>query len=494
MFFQSTKMAVRKYIPFFVLMFMFVSCEYDFPEDRIYSDEDFGEINTEKFISVGDGYLAGTMDGALYSAGQQNSVASILASQFSIVNEQSFLQPDINSENGFNLYIAEDNTIYGKWIYRYANNTDEDPKLVLSAGENITEYSGDKNVLNNLAIPQLYVNQITSSNPEENPFYSRTFLENGESIVDQVVQKSPSFVLSWLGINDYLNYAMSGATNPDDFTTIDDFQNNYTLYIEKLIQNTESKIVIGNLVSIEDLPFFYLRQYDFIRLTNKELGAVQGRYSTFNEGVVKHNVGLPEEEKRPFISYYDNGTTLYPQPVVVKDESLSEAYYPDGTPLEKYRQLAPEEMALFSITDKMVENGLGWLVPLDKEYYLTVNQSSEIIERIHSFNQLLNEFAEKYPDRILLVDIASEVKKIADTGKFDSWGFAVSDEIVFEDGVPLEGGLGMNSIFSLDAFHFNQRGNAFITNLFIREINSSFKAKIPFVNVNNYIGNVYIYQ
>ena len=141
----------------------------------------------------------------------------------------------------------------------------------------------------------------------------------------------------------------------------------------------------------------------------------------------------------------------------------------------------------------MVENGLGWLVPLGEEYYLTIGQKSEIVERIFAFNQVLTEFVKKYPNRILLVDIASEVKKIADTGKFDSWGFVVSEEIVFEDGIPLEGGLGMNSIFSLDAVHFNQRGNAFITNQFIQEINNSFKAKVPFATVNNYIGNVYVY-
>ncbi|MFN2126490.1 MAG: SGNH/GDSL hydrolase family protein, partial [Anaerolineales bacterium] len=176
---------------------------------------------------------------------------------------------------------------------------------------------------------------------------------------------------------------------------------------------------------------------------------------------------MPEDQKRPLISFNDNGVTLYPQPIVVIDESLPDAFYPDGKPLEKFRQLNEDEMALFSITDAMVESGMGSLIPINEEFYLNQKQISDLKERVFEFNRILNSLAQKYPDRITLVDIASPVKKIADTGKYDSWGFVVSEEIVYFEGVPLEGGLDLNSIFSLDGIHFNQRGNAFIANAFI---------------------------
>ena len=486
-------MKSRKYIWFIIALFAVISCEYDFPEDKVYSDKDFGKIDVNNFIVTGDGYLAGLMDGALYTAGQKNSIAGILAAQFSIINEQTFNQPDIASENGYNLYVPAGNNISGKWIYKYENNTDENPKLVLTTGEAVKDYPGEKNDLNNLAIPQLNVNQLTDSELDENPFYSRIFLGNGETIIEQVRQKNPTFLLSWLGINDYLNYAMQGANNPENLTSVEDFQHNYQLFIEELIENTQSKIAIGNLISIEDLPFFYTRQYDFIRLEGSKLSAAMARYSEFNKAVARHNINVPSDQKRPFISYYDNGATLYPQPVVVIDETLSDAYYPDGRELEKFRQLTGDEMALFSITDEMVENGMGWIIPLDKRYYLTAQEREDINERTNAFNQVLVNLSQIYPDRLLLVDIADPVKKIADTGKYDSWGFVVSEEIVYEEGVPLEGDLGMNSIFSLDAVHFNQRGNAYITNQFIQEINNSFRANIPFAKVNSYIGNAYIY-
>jgi hypothetical protein len=224
-------MKIRQYILFIVSILMLISCEYDFPEDRIYTEEDLGEINIDKLIAVGDDYMAGVMNGALFSAGQENSIAAILASGFSVIDNREFIQPTINSENGFNLYVSEGSKIQGKWIYRYENNTDEEAKLVLTLGEAVKDYSGDKNALSNLSIPQLYAKQLSTSDMDGNPFFLRTFFNDGRNIIEQVVQRSPSFVFAWVGINDYLNYAMQGASNPEDFTPIDDFKNNYNLFI-----------------------------------------------------------------------------------------------------------------------------------------------------------------------------------------------------------------------------------------------------------------------
>ena len=57
------------------------------------------------------------------------------------------------------------------------------------------------------------------------------------------------------------------------------------------------------------------------------------------------------------------------------------------------------------------------------------------------------------------------------------------------NGVPLEARLGYNSIFSLDALHFNPRGNAFVANRFIQKMNDNFGSNIPLVDVNQFVGN-----
>ncbi len=485
-------MKLKKYIlPVFYFVIL-TSCDYSFPEEKEYTEQDLGVLNTENFVAFGDDFFAGVMDGALYSAGQENSIPAIIATQMSEINEITFNQPLINSENGFNLFKNSGNDIYGKWIYKYLNNTEDYPTLMLTAGENVTDFTGDKSMLNNLAVPQLPVTRFYTPDFDANPYLTRIFSET-KSLTEQIVQKSPTLIVGWFGMYDYLNFAMKGAVNPDLLSELDDFENNFLTLVDDIMANTQAKLVLGNLISFEDFPFFYLHQYNFIRLTNQQKGAASARFSAFNQAVSSYNVGKPLNEQRPYISFEDNGATLYPQPVVVIDKSLPDATYPDGSPLEKYRQLHDGEVILFSVTDEMVESGFGWYTPLSDDYYLKTAEIEDIQNHVISFNQVLGEVSEKYPQRILLIDIASQVKRIADTGKFDSWGIPASDETVYEEGVPLEGGINMNGIFSLDAIHFNQRGNAFIANEFIQAINNTFGSNIPKAKINDYIGNLFVF-
>ncbi|MFW6370968.1 MAG: hypothetical protein ACOC10_07175, partial [Bacteroidota bacterium] len=63
--------------------------------------------------------------------------------------------------------------------------------------------------------------------------------------------------------------------------------------------------------------------------------------------------------------------------------------------------------------------------------------------------------------------------------------------IYYADGVPIEGTLGINSIFSIDGIHFNQRGNAFVANEFIRAMNVGFNANVRTADINRWPGNTY---
>ena len=308
----------------------------------------------------------------------------------------------------------------------------------------------------------------------------------------QIINKSPSLVLLWLGINDYLEYSMNGASNEEMFSQLSETRGHFQSLVTWLLSETDAKIIIGNLIPINDLPYFYLNQYNFIRLDNAKKGAAQSRYNNYNSAVAKYNVGKPMSEWRPMITFEDNGSTLYPQRVVVEDKTLVDASYADGTPLEKYRQLNENEMALFSITPQLVANGYGSSIPVSDNYYLSEKQIEKINEFVATFNQGLVSMVQNWdPERLVLVDIKSEIAKIAQTGRIDSWGFYESEEFVFFDGVPVEAGIDKYSIYSLDAVHFNQRGNAFIANEFIKVLNQKFGADIPGVNINNYVGNQY---
>lgn len=479
--------------PLLFLIFM-VSCTYEFPLVEKPTKDDLGSLNVEKVIAAGDDYLSGLMDGALYSDGQKRSVGSIIAEQLNNIQDIQFMQPSIDADNGYNLYASTENEIFGRWIYQFLDNYEETPERILTLGESIQNYKGDKNLLNDLTVPQLHVNQLSDIELFKNPFFTRIAADENLVYVEQVIQRSPTFLLLWTGMNDYLDFAVNGAIEPEKLTSVENFEASFQYFIEEIIQKTNSKIVIGNLISIHDLPFFYTNQYNFIRLTNAKKSAAQAKYSSYNAAVFAYNVGRPVDEIRPAISFNDNGATLYPQPVVVIDENLPNAIYPDGSPLEKYRQLTEGEMALLTITSEMVDNGMGSIKPLSQKFYLSANQIDQIEQSIASFNRIIQELSARHPERIIVSDIKTEVRIIAETAKMDAWGIPVSTDLIYVGGVPLEGGLGQNSIFSLDALHFNQRGNAFISNLFINSLNLGFQAKIPIVDINNYIGNVYTFS
>jgi lysophospholipase L1-like esterase len=481
---------IRKYLWSLLLISILGSCSYEFPEAEELGKEDLGEIKPERIMVCGDDYLSGLMDGALYNLAQKNSIASIVVSQISRVEEVPFIQANINSENGFNLYTSNNSEIFGKCIYQFQNQTDEKPKLVLLPGEEVQGYKGDKDLLNDVTVPSLAVGEITNADFESNLFLSRVFHENNPNLVEQIIQKSPSLVFCWLGMNDFLKYGVKGATQPESLTSLDVFRKNFEELVNGLLYNTDAKIVLGNLISFQDLPFFYIRPYNSLFLSDK-LNEAFARYADFNKAVSVHNRNAPPEQQRPYIDFYDNGSSLHPQQFVVIDGTLPDAQYPDGEPLEKYRQISKEELVFYSITDEMIENGVGVVIPIDEDNYLTEKEIEFIESRVNSFNTIIHELAASQTERIAVVDLNYEVKRIAETGKTDAWGEPISGEIIYFNGLPVEGSLDLNGIFSLDGLHFNQRGNAFVANLFIDAINKDFSATIPTVDINNFVGNTY---
>ncbi|TNF44911.1 MAG: hypothetical protein EP310_02570 [Bacteroidetes bacterium] len=498
-------MNLPKHILSFFICLTIFSCSYDFPEKYEYSPKDLGEINLEKPVFAGDDYLAGLMDGALYSRGQQNSVASIISSQFKLVSKTELIQPEINSENGLNLYTSIQNEIVGKWIYEFSETSGDVPQMKLTKGEQIADFRGDINKINDLSVPVLRMNQVNSTELSANPFFKRIASSPVNSYTAEVVQRNPTFVVLWLGMNDILDYAIHGAVgNPDsdensvgsnrNMTSVENFRSNLIELTGELLRNPDCKLVIGNLISIKSLPFFYSQPYNGLFLDNDELLKASAKYTRFNEAVAIYNRTVPEELKRPFIDFYDNGYNMSPQPLVVIDNLLPDAFYPDGKVLEKYRQLNQNEMVFYNVTGEMLEMGYGSTIPISKQYYLNEKDIELIEQRISDFNAVFAEMSNVHPERIVIADIKSLVEPVAETGKTDAWGNPLNKEIFYFDGVPVEGSLGINSIFSLDGLHFNPRGNAFAANGFIEAVNRGFGANFPMVDINKYIGNVYSFS
>lgn len=487
---------------YFILISFLVSCSYEFPV----AEEGFfpGNIKLTTYVAVGDNYSAGFMNGALYTGGQANSFPAILSGQFAIVdsNNDEFLQPVVASGNGYNPIVSEPANYYGKWIYKFNNVTDTDPIRQLTPGELLEMFSGEKNIIRNFSVPLVKSFQIDRTDLSQNMYYNRFASDPGTAtLLNDIMSTDPAFFTIWLGMYDVLNFAMSGGSgeidppsDPEqiqeyDLTPADVFEESMSELIGRLFENPETKGVIAMLPYITDLPFFYLRQYNFMRLGNSKLAQARSFTTPFNLAVIAHNME-PDNEKRPMIDFNDNGATLYPQPLVVVDESLCDAVYPDGSPLPKIRQLIEGELVLFTISEEEVNQGdLGSIIPVGEELYLSKNQVHELRTRIDLYNQVINSLADEYNDRLAMVDLNSIIHEISMTGKIDAWGQITTQEQFDFNGVPLEARLGYNSIFSLDGLHFNPRGNAFVASRFIQRINDYFGSNIPLIDVNQFVGN-----
>ncbi|MBE9510216.1 MAG: hypothetical protein IMY71_04995 [Bacteroidetes bacterium] len=487
---------------YFILIGFLVSCSYEFPV----TDEELssGNIDLTTYIAVGDNYSAGFMNGALYIGGQANSFPAILSGQFAMVgsNNDEFLQPLVSSENGYNPIVSEPAHCYGKWIYKFSNVTDEDPIRRLTPGELPDMFSGEKNKIRNFSVPLVKSFQIDRADLTDNIYYERFAVNPGTgTLLNDIISTNPSFFTLWLGMYDVLNFAMSGGSgevdppsDPDqiqeyDLTPADVFEESISEIIEGLLENPETKGVIANLPYISDLPFFYFRQYNFMRLSGSRLTQARSFTTPFNLAVIAHNM-VPDNEMRPMIDFNDNGATLYPQPLVVVDESLCDAVYPDGSTLSKIRQLTEGELVLLTISEEEVNQGdLGSIIPVGQEFYLSENQLHELRIRINSYNHVINALADEYNGRIVVVDLNSIIHEISMTGKINAWGQISTQEQFDFNGVPLGARLGYNSIFSLDGLHFNPRGNTFVANRFIQRINDNFGSNIPLIDVNLFVGN-----
>lgn len=492
---------IKLFILLLVLSF-FWGCEYDFPKEKLPSETELGAVNTEKVVVIGDGWIAGVMDGALYQSGQKNSLGALIAERMNAVAGKEFNQAIVDSENGYNFYESDNHNIYGKWAYQFTNREQENPNRKLTSGTKPGVFQGDKTTLCDLSVPGLKTTQVEDAELTENPWFERISTSAKSTYLDEISKTNPSFAVMWLGMTDVMGFAANGAINQTGgqenylthfgpLPTVAQFRSGLDKLINELLQNTECKIVVGNLISIKNLPFFYMRKYNSLFLENAKLGLAMGHYRKFNDAVQEWNRSVPPEQQRPFIGFFDNGYYPHEQSFVAIDSSLSDAYYPDGSPLEKIRKLQPDEMVLYNFTEEMIEEGYGSVVPLSENNYLTASHAKMIEERITAFNAVISEIKAENAGKIAVADINSLAGKVAETSETDAAGDLLTSKIIYFNGVPVEGLLGMNSIYSLDVLHYNQRGNAYVANEFLRTLNREFNAKISTIDINLYVGNTF---
>lgn len=481
-----------------------------------------GSADFTKFIAIGNSLTAGYMDGALYDDGQASNFANILAKQFQVsgVGGGEFNQPNINSVLGFNTILENPdpttNAILGQFVLDLSI---PGPVPTIASNDDLvafgTPYSGP--AINNFGVPGILLGQLLTPatggpnagiNPAYNPYYARFASDpsadgiNGSTIIGDAVAAQPTFFTLWIGSNDVLGYAVSGATNEAIFTSPGDFDFQYNAALGTLLANSAAKGVLISIPPVTALPFFRAVPYNPVPLDEANASALNAGFLGFNaalDGLVGATLLSVDDANKRKVTYAAGSTN----PLLIFDEDLedlggkfdilvgagaiTDAQRAALQPFVQARPATEADLVVLSAAPVIGEdlnpaapgtalNGIS--VPFADEFILTPEEQAAINARFIDFNTTIATAAATNSDRVALYDTN------APSGAFFDL-FGLSDGVIgiVIDGVNYQPDFSPNGLFSTDAVHPNPKGHAIVANEVIGVINQAFGANIPKVDI-----------
>lgn len=507
----------------FLLVLLFWSCEQQIPSlEELPSPEagciscpegaNSGDASFAKFVTIGNSYVAGFQAGALYDEGQSNSLAKLISQQIACAGGSDvFNQPDINSFNGYNVQLSNpgQGIVLGRLIL-FDDGTGAAPAPAGAPGipspyntaDLPTSFMGDKSALNNFGVPLIYLGQALipdTGNPQSpyfNPLWARFASQPGvKSIAEDALAAAGSFYLIWLGIDDALLHAATGADGTYPLTSIEDFSLQYNgLISTMLVLNPVFKGVIGNIQSLVTYPYFTTISYNSIPLDAATASALEAslatNYNTFVTAMASIGAITEQERDRRLLSYKEGDNNI-----LVTDEELTdltELMVNNGAaqlvPFAQARQTTESDLIPLSAGAVLGEpylsiptaiQGVSW--PLSDNYALTFSEIVQIETNIAGFNAIIESAAAGSNDRLAVADVSTALNELLQS--------SISSGGLLVNGVALSSSISPpTAAYSEDGLHPNTRGYAFLGNVFIDAINSKFGSSVPQICINEFAG------
>lgn len=417
-----------------------------------------GSLDVTKYVAVGNSITAGYADNALYYDGQLVSYANLLAGQFARIGTGEFKQPLVSATSvgigaslGPKLILAEH----------------ADCKGVTSLSPVPSAGAGDMNIFaaniyasqgpfNNMGVPG--AKSITTiypgyGNPANgpgnyNPFFARMASDPANlanvSILGDVMLQSPTFFTLFIGSNDVLLYALSGATSdaitPSAGAAGVGFDASMDAIVNTLVSGG-AKGAIANIPDITSLPYFTTVPYNGLVLTSQgQVDALNAAYAALG---ITFQLG-----QNPFI--------------------ISDAAAPGGR-----RKITSSEYVLLSVPqDSLKCKQWGSAKPIPNAYVLTATEISAIQTAITNYNIKIKSLATAHG--LAFVDV-NQFLMLVETG-------------ITYNGINLNTKFVSGGAFSLDGVHLTPIGNAMLANEFIKSINATYGSTLPLVDASKYPG------
>ncbi len=437
---RSPYIAMRNTIHLFFLIYFFSilnSCKPDIAVPV----PSAGEADFSKCIAVGDDFLSGYMDGALFKKGQQLSIPALIVRQFPIASSKNFVQPVMPDDNGLGLNLNPWSQDYvTRSVLGYRTDCNGETSLfplntihtTSSAQANLSTVNS---AINNFSVPFLkltdYFNPQTGL-PDGNVFYHRFASAPGTSTVySDSRSANATFFIAWTGMADIFEYARKGGANASITSSAQ-----FNLYLDSLLSSLTTngaKGIIATIPALESFPFYTLipsRGLDLDQTLADSLNIATG--FIFNYTVGKNGFAIE---------------------------------YPAGS--GNYRQMGAGEKILLNIPlDSLKCEKMGVFFGIPNTYSLDSLEVAAIHQAIDDYNSIIIQKATQY--NLALADMNQYFKSVASG--------------IMWDGVEINAEFISGGFFSLDGYHPNQKGYALVANEFIKAINTKYHASLPPVN------------
>ena len=454
-----------RYLIFILSLAILTACE---PKIDEFSPSK-GSADFTTYLAFGNSLTAGYADNALYSGGQENSYPNILANQFKTVGMQGeFKQPLMPTNNGVGVELTSLGLfLHTKYILGFATDclgqqslapvfVDPDASQIDLMNQLMAPIA-DQGPYNNIGVPGLKSYEAISVICQSNPYYARFKSPDANFVLEEIPKINPTFFTLWLGVNDVMRYASEGGAS-DSITSMPLFSSSMDAIITSLTQYG-TKGAIATVPHITSIPFFNTVPYNAIVLTDQSL------VDTLNLGYAVYNAFMEAMGMEYRINFQ-----LGANPMVIADPTIP---LPDSLAMLKMRQIKNTELVLLSIPQDSLKCAYwGSQIPVPDKYILSESEITAVSDAINNYNTKIKDLAELHP--VALVDMNTYLNEFESGIIFDGINFDVKF---------IEGGL-----FSLDGVHLNHRGYALVANYFIKDINRTFNANIPQVNITDYQG------
>lgn len=399
-----------------------------------------GDLNPTRFVMIGGSHTAGYMDDALYYDGQQYSIANLLSIQLQKVGSGAFNQP----------YMPASSVgVSGSGMSRFKLGYKTDCLGVTSLSPVRLAASGDMAALNanvynagqpfgNFGVPGMTIGAINFPGYGTfNPFFGRMSSSSSTTVLNDALASDPTCFALFVGTEDILPYAQGGAGNSTylDPTT---FSAAYEQLVVAMI-GSGRKGVLSLIPDVTEMPYFTTIPWNGLNLTPDKVTALNNIYNP---------IGISFQEGPNGFMIQDPGAGAF-----------------------GVRHMVEGELVLLSTPlDSVKCNSMGSVFPFRDQLVLTADELTEIRGVIAQYNAAITTIALNHN---LALAKPNELVNKMQTG-------------MVYNGVTLSTKFVSGGAFSLDGIHFNPRGNAIITNEFIRALNTKYNAKIPAVNAVNY--------